>query len=200
MVTMFSDVLIHSFINILLAVLLDLLIGDPPNWPHPIRFIGWMIAKIEKFVRRNINNLYFGGLILMAGTIFATVMPVLFIKAIIHPTFFRIIEIYLLYTCLASKCLAQEGLKVKKTLDDNDIVMARKQLSYLVGRDTTTLDAPEITRGVVETIAENTIDGVIAPLFYMILGSFFGISVVFALAYKVVNTLDSMVGYIHPPY
>lgn len=187
-------------INIGIAIVLDLLIGDPPDWPHPIRLIGWIIARIEKWVRQNMKNLVVGGFLLLLGSILCVVLPVMILKAIIPPTFFRIIEIYLLYTCLASKCLAVEALKVKFSLENEPIEASRKQLSYLVGRDTRTLSEQEVTRGVVETVAENTIDGVLAPLFYMLIGAPFGLSLYFVLIYKVINTLDSMVGYIHPPY
>ncbi len=91
-------------------------------------------------------------------------------------------------------------MKVKKALDSGNLDSARLKLSYLVGRDTKSLSQSDVTRGVVETVAENTIDGVLAPLFYMIIGIPFGLSLEFALIYKVVNTLDSMVGYIQPPY
>ena len=187
-------------IHIGIAIVLDLLIGDPPDWPHPIRLIGWIIARIEKWVRRNVKNLFVGGFFLLMGSIVSVILPVMILKAIIPPTFFTIIEIYLLYTCLASKCLAVEALKVKYSLENEPIEASRKQLSYLVGRDTSTLSAQEVTRGVVETVAENTIDGVLAPLFYMLIGVPFGLSLYFVLIYKVINTLDSMVGYVHPPY
>ena len=187
-------------INIGIAILLDFFIGDPPNWPHPIRFFGWIIVRIERWVRRNFKNLYLGGFILLFGSILCVVGPIIVLKAIIPPYFFRGIEIYLLYTCLASRCLAEEALKVKMSLETGTIEASREQLSYLVGRDTSQLEASEITRGVVETVAENTIDGVLAPLFYMLFGVPFGISLYLVLIYKVINTLDSMVGYIHPPY
>lgn len=186
--------------NIGIAILLDFLIGDPPDWPHPIRFIGWIIAGIERWVRKVIRNLYIGGYILLIGSIIGALLPVLLMKAIIPPFLFNFIEIYLLYTFLASRCLSDEANKVKKALDSGDLDLARLKLSYLVGRDTKSLSLSDVTRGVVETVAENTIDGVLAPLFFMIIGLPFGLSLEFALIYKVVNTLDSMVGYIHPPY
>ncbi len=187
-------------INIGIAILLDLLIGDPPDWPHPIRYFGWIIGNIEKWVRGHIKNLYLGGFLLLFGSIIGALIPVLFMKTIIPPFLYTFIEIYLLYTFLASRCLSDEARKVKYALDSEDIQSARQKLSYLVGRDTKSLSQSEVTRGVIETVAENTIDGVLAPLFFMILGIAFGLSLEFALIYKVVNTLDSMVGYIHPPY
>jgi adenosylcobinamide-phosphate synthase len=188
------------YITIGIAMLLDLLIGDPPNWPHPIRFFGWIIANIEKWIRKGIKNLYIGGFLLLMGSIVGALLPVLLMKAIIPPFLFTFIEIYLLYTFLASRCLTDEAMKVKKALDSGDLESARFKLSYLVGRDTKSLSQSDVTRGVVETVAENTIDGVLAPLFYMIIGIPFGLSLELALIYKVVNTLDSMVGYIQPPY
>jgi len=187
-------------INIGIAIILDLLIGDPPDWPHPIRFFGWIIGNVEKWVRKVIKNLYIGGFLLLFGSLIGALVPILLMKFIIPPFLYKFIEIYLLYTFLASRCLSDEARKVKKVLDSGDIQSARQKLSYLVGRDTKSLSQSEVTRGVVETVAENTIDGVLAPLFFMILGIPFGLSIEFALIYKVVNTLDSMVGYIHSPY
>lgn len=187
-------------INIGIAILLDLLIGDPPNWPHPIRFFGWIIANIENWVRKHMKNLYLGGFLLLFGSITCVLLPVLLLKAIIPPLFYNFIEIYLLYTFLASRCLSDEASKVKIALDSGDYESARLMLSYLVGRDTKSLSKSDIMRGVVETVAENTIDGVLAPLFYMLIGVPFGLSLELALIYKVVNTLDSMVGYVQPPY
>lgn len=187
-------------LNIGIAILLDLLIGDPPNWPHPVRFIGWVIAKLEKWIRTHVKQLYFGGFCLLIGTAVVVLMPIVLIKAIIPPAFFDLFAIYMLYTSLAAKCLADEAIKVKASLDRGDIEKARTELSYLVGRDTDGLSQAEITRGVVETVAENTVDGVLAPLFYMICGAPFGLSVHFVIFYKLVNTLDSMVGYKQAPY
>ncbi len=187
-------------INIGIAILLDLLIGDPPNWPHPIRFFGWIIAKLEKVVRKHIKNLYMGGFLLLLSSIVCALLPVLLLKAIIPPFLYNFIEIYWLYTFLASRCLADEARKVKRELDRGDLESARIKLSYLVGRDTKTLSESDVTRGVIETVAENTIDGVLAPLFFMIIGIPFGLSVELTLIYKMINTLDSMVGYIQPPY
>lgn len=185
------------WLNILIAMVLDFIIGDPPNWPHPVRFIGWVISHIEKIIRLRIRNLKVGGVILCMGTLVMVLAPIMIFRMFAHPTLYRIFEIYILYTCLASRCLAKEGLHVKNTLATGNIVGARQALSYLVGRDTAHLDAGEITRGVIETVSENTIDGVLAPLFYMFLGVPFGLSMPFAVIYKTVNTLDSMVGYTH---
>ncbi|MGL5578855.1 MAG: adenosylcobinamide-phosphate synthase CbiB, partial [Fusobacteriaceae bacterium] len=114
-------------------------------------------------------------------------------------------EILLLYTTLATRCLGDEGKRVYGILEKDDIALARKELSYLVSRDTASLDENQIIRGTLETISENSVDGVIAPMFYAFLGSFIsvgGVSLALPLAmtYKAVNTLDSMVGYKNERY
>lgn len=187
-------------LNIGIAIGLDLLIGDPPNWPHPIRLMGWGIRKLEKQLRKLKLNLYGAGVILLLAMISGVVLSVQLLKFISHPIFFNIIQIYLLYTCLAARCLADEALKVKHVLGSGDLSLARKQISYLVGRDTHTLNETDITKATIETVSENTIDGVLAPLFYMLMGIPMGLSLEFVMIYKVVNTLDSMVGYVQQPY
>lgn len=176
---------------------MDLIIGDPPNWPHPVRFIGWVISHLEKGIRKHVKNLSVGGFILGILTLMIVLAPIFILRRVAHPTFYSVFEIYILYTCLASKCLAKEAINVKKKLESGHIEDARIALSYLVGRDTQHLEADEITRGVIETVSENTIDGVLAPMFYMFLGLPLGMAMPFAVIYKTINTLDSMVGYTH---
>lgn len=187
-------------LNIGIAIVLDLLIGDPPDWPHPIRFIGRVITGLERWTRAHVSQLYLGGFLLLFGTVTIVLVPIILMQVMLPPTFFNLFSIYLLYASLASKCLFLEAIKVKTSLDENALERARVQLSYLVGRDTSELTKADITRGVVETVSENTVDGVLAPLFYMLLGAPFGISVYLVWVYKVVNTLDSMVGYKQAPY
>lgn len=187
-------------LNIVLAVILDRLIGDPPNWPHPVRFYGRLIAVLEKFIRAHIQNLKLGGYLLLIGSILSVLIPFEILSAILPSILFNIISIYILFTSLASKCLSNEAKKVAKALEEDDIALARLQLSYLVGRDTQNLSKDEVSRGVIETVAENSVDGVLAPLFMMMIGLPMGLSVEFAMIYKIVNTLDSMVGYIQQPY
>jgi len=190
-------------ILLLIVVALDYILGDPPNWPHPIRLIGIIISRYEKMIRKSEMNLKVGGFILVLlslSTVLIVTTLILKTAQIIHPLLKIIITIYLLYTSIAAKCLDIEAKKIYKAVNKNDIEESRKKLSYLVGRDTTQLSFEEVIRGVVETIAENTIDGVLAPLFYIIIGFYFGAPVQFALGYKVINTLDSMVGYIQEPY
>ena len=185
---------------ILLAIVLDWILGDPYTWPHPVRFFGWWIRKLESFVRNNFKNLYRGGAVLL---ILALAMPLVFLvlfNRILPSSFVMVINIYLLYASLAAKCLKDEAIKVKKLIDADALEASKKELGYLVGRDTNNLTKPQVLRGIIETVSENTVDGILAPLFYMLLGSPFGLSVYFVIAYKIINTLDSTIGYLQAPY
>lgn len=194
----------NYFYILLIAVFLDFVLGDPPTWPHPIRFIGWMIRRFENLIRKQrVINLKVGGFLLVLlslSTVFIISTLLLLIAGLIHPMAKLVVSIYLIYTSLAAKCLAVEVKKVYKSLMDDDIKMSRKLLSYLVGRDTSELSKNEVTRAAIETVAENTVDGVLAPLFYFMVGILIGMPVELMVIYKVVNTLDSMVGYIQEPY
>lgn len=187
-------------LNIGIAIVLDLLIGDPPDWPHPIRFIGRVITGLERWIRAHVSQLYLGGFLLLTGTVTIVLVPIVLMHVMLPPLFFNLVSVYLLFASMASKCLFLEAMKVKTSLDEGDLEKARVQLSYLVGRDTKALAEVDITRGVVETVSENTVDGILAPLFYMLIGAPFGLSVYLVWLYKVVNTLDSMVGYKQAPY
>lgn len=108
---------------------------------------------------------------------------------------FLIVNSFIIYTTLATKCLKDEAVKIYNVLKSGDIKESRKQLSYIVGRDTSNLNEAEIIRATVETVAENTVDGIISPIFYVFIGG-----APLAMAYKAVNTLDSMVGYKNDKY
>lgn len=192
-----------SRILLIIVIVLDFILGDPPNWPHPIRYIGWSISRYEKAIRRSKINLKIGGFLLVLlslGTTLIVTTLALKLTTYIHPLLGIIFTVYFLYACIAAKCLDVEAKKVHSAVLEKDIEKSRKKLSYLVGRDTTQLSFEQIIKGVVETVAENTVDGVLAPLFYMVIGLYFGAPVQFALGYKVINTLDSMVGYLQEPY
>lgn len=194
--------------DVLTAYILDLIFGDPYWFPHPVRFIGWLIKKTEKFLRSLLgktkkNAEIFAGMWLMLLVVLVTFCIVFFIlklSALIHPYLFHILNIYFIYSSIASKCLADEAKKVYEVLLKKDIVAARERLAMLVGRQTEHLNEEEIIRGVVETTAENTVDGIISPLFYAILGSLFGIGAPLVYAFKAISTLDSMVGYMNDKY
>lgn len=186
-------------IELTLGFLLDLIIGDPQNPIHPIRLIGSLCKKTEEIFRSIFKkNLKLAGFL----TWIVDILIVYFISNLIVQLSFRIHYILgilvsgiIIYFCIASKALKVEGLKVVKFLVEDDIDGARKQLSFIVGRDTKNLDREGILRAVIETIAENLSDGVIAPIFYVgLLGA------PFALCYKAINTMDSMFGYKNEKY
>ncbi|HCW53590.1 MAG TPA: adenosylcobinamide-phosphate synthase [Clostridium sp.] len=182
-----------------IGFILDLIIGDPNNPVHPVRIIGRLCSFLEKIMRRIFkNSLKLAGLIVWILTVAVTFLVTYLIvyAAKKFNVYFGIaLEGILIYFCISSKGLVVEGRKVIKYLLKNDIEGARKQLSYIVGRDTQSLDEKGIVRAVVETIAENMSDGVIAPIFY---AGIFGAPL--AMAYKAVNTMDSMFGYKNDKY
>ena len=182
------------------AILLDRLLGDPPNWPHPVRLIGWGITQTESLIRKSKMNLKVGGVMLVITILTGVLVIISGLRVILPPLLFYGVSAYLFYTCLAARCLADEANRIHRSLEQGDLPEARKWLGMIVGRDTEGLSEPEVTRGVVETVSENTVDGVLAPLFYMLIGVPWGLSLELGMLYKAVNTLDSMVGYLHPRY
>jgi len=175
----------------LLAYITDLIIGDPFKF-HPIIIIGNTIKKIEKSIYK---DKYFNGFLLLLFTILIFIIPIYIIRNTTFTFIFLILKYYIIYSLIATKSLYKETLKVVDALKKNNIKEAKKLLSYVVSRDTTMLNEQQIKKALIETISENTIDGVIAPLFYLALGAKFGIDMELLVAYKIVNTLDSMVGY-----
>lgn len=181
-----------------IGLVLDFIIGDPNNPFHPVRIIGALGIKLENITRRIFKNLKISGFVTWLGVILITFLVNLLIVRLafnISNIFGIIIEGILLYFCISSKGLKVEGLKVIKVLESGDIEGARKQLSYIVGRDTKVLDEEGIIRAVIETVAENTSDGIIAPLLFGALGG-----APLAMTYKAVNTCDSMFGYKNDKY
>ncbi len=183
------------------AFLMDFALGDPPSMPHPVRIIGAYISSFEKYLRRlaksEFSTKVMGVLLLITTVGLSYLLPWYILKLAggINPYLYHIVNILLMYTCIAARCLSDEGMRIYKTLEAGDLEKSRKMLSMIVGRDTGSLEVSGITRGAVETVAENTSDGVIAPLFYMFIGG-----APLAMAYKAVNTLDSMVGYKNDRY
>lgn len=143
-----------------------------------------------------------GGILMLAvtATTFLAAFLILKIAWLIHPIAYHIVNIYLIYTALATKCLAVEAGKVHEALATSDLAEARKRVGMLVGRETEHLNEGEITRAVIETTAENTVDGIVSPLFYATIGTFFGLGAPLAYAFKAISTLDSMVGYMNDKY
>jgi len=187
---------------LLFAVILDFLFGDPYFIPHPIVYIGKLISYYEKIIRKALP-LKIGGFVLTIGTIITVTFILTIVVEVakeINIIIYYCILIYLIYTSLAAKCLKSEAMKIHNELIDKNILNARKYLSYIVGRDTTNLNEEEIIRGTVETVSENTIDGVLAPMIYLLIGLLIGYPVQMVFIYKTINTLDSMVGYKVEPY
>ena len=178
---------------VILGFLLDCAVGDPYNIPHPIKLIGRLIGTLEKLVRKRMKNLRLGGVILgMTVILLSTAVPLALLLVCYHFSLIVgiVAETVLCCYMLAARCLCRESMKVCRAAESGDTEAARKAVSMIVGRDTAVLDRDGIMRAAVETVAENTSDGVTAPLFYMGLGGAVG-----AFFYKSVNTMDSMIGY-----
>ncbi|XMB85778.1 adenosylcobinamide-phosphate synthase CbiB [Mycoplasmatota bacterium WC44] len=181
---------------IVLAVFLDLMIGDPLWFPHPIIYIGKIISFYERKLYHK-DKKFFGFLMVLLTliTVYGIFEIILFLSSMINIEDY--VVVFFLFTSLATNSLAKAAKEVYKS---GSLKEARIKLSYIVGRETATLNEQEIIRGTIETVAENTIDGVIAPLFYMIIGQAFGIPVQAVFLYKTINTLDSMIGYKNDKY
>ena len=183
------------FIKIWIAYVLDLIFGDPQNVVHPVQVIGKIISAGEKVLLRK-KYKFLAGAVLNIFTVSITyTLMYLISKSVKISVFFMSIEIYLMYTIFSINSLAREGNRVYRIMKEGDIEKARKDLSYLVSRDTEMMDEKMIIRSTMETISENTVDGIVAPMFYMFLGG-----MPLAMAYKAINTLDSMVGYKNEKY
>lgn len=176
-----------------LSYALDLAIGDPPTWPHPVRWIGAAISRGEAGLRARVSDEYWAGVLLALSVIAAAYGAAsLMLGAAWRLSAFTgaATSAWLLYTTLSVKSLAVETRRVAVALESGDLPGARRALSMIVGRDTGHLDEPEIVRAAVECVAESAVDGVISPLFYAVIGG-----PALALGYKAVNTLDSMIGH-----
>jgi adenosylcobinamide-phosphate synthase len=195
-------------IIVCLASILDYLLGDPWSWIHPVQVMGWIINKYSQRVINHISQKLIrkiAGIILGLGLIGSSAIIswlVIYLATEINYYLGITLQVILLASCFAGKSLRLAAEDVLKPLQENDLNSARHRLSLYVGRDTVNLSKPEILRAVLETIAENTTDGVTAPLFYALLGAFLPVigCVPMAIAYKAVSTLDSMIGYQKEPY
>jgi len=178
------------------AYLIDCFAGDPEWFPHPVRLIGIIIAKGERVVRRcgaGPHRELLAGTALTAGVVTSsyyltrTVIRLAYRKSRLlgYST-----ELLIAWTCLAARNLRQEAQAVSDALRDEDLLRARARLGRIVGRDTHSLDENEISRALIETLAESASDGVVAPILYLAVGG-----VPLAMAYKAINTLDSMIGH-----
>ena len=186
-----------TFLSILLGVLFDLLFGDPRFLPHPVRAIGWLIAVLEKGFRRAFpatprGEAAGGACLVLLVCLLSAGIPagLLALGFWLNPYVYLALSALFCWQTLAARDLQKESCKVYRALRAGDIEGARAAVSMIVGRDTSVLDESGIARAAVETVAENTSDGVIAPLFFLFIGGAVG-----GLFYKAVNTMDSMIGY-----
>ncbi|SIQ66376.1 adenosylcobinamide-phosphate synthase CbiB [Paenibacillus macquariensis] len=183
------------------AYLLDLIIGDPRWLPHPVIGMGNGIKRLEKIIRKYVSRpakLKQAGIlfpVLIVGGAYLITWAVLRGLYLIHPWLATGVEIFLIATTIATKGLKDAGMEVYSHLNRGDLPAARLSLGMIVGRDTAHLDEPEIVRGTVETVAENIVDAIVSPLFFALIGG-----APLAMAYRAVNTLDSMVGYKNDKY
>ena len=191
-----------TLIAIVAGFILDLIFGDPHSLPHPICLIGNLISFLERNLRKvfgfsNTGLLFGGGVLVLVviSTCFALPYALLYLAGMVNPWLAFALETLMFYQIFATKCLRDESMKVYYALQKGDLDEARLMLSWIVGRDTKNLSEAEVTKGAVETIAENTADGIIAPMFYMFLGG-----APLAFLYKGINTMDSMVGYKNEKY
>ena len=210
------SMLLYVFeLQLLCAITLDLIIGDPRWFPHPVRIIGWFCGRFETLSRRVFANKQLAGVVTVASVlavVFALVAILLQAGALISPLLVDGLAIFLLYTSIAARDLIRHSREVFTGLQEEGeagLRSGRQAVAMIVGRDTATLNRAGVIRACVETVAENMVDGVVAPLFYAVLGAivapFLSLNPLvsaafFALGYKAVNTMDSMFGYKNEKY
>lgn len=194
--------MIISLFALLIGYILDLIFGDPYSFPHIIRVIGNLISSIEKILRRifprsNKGEFISGILLVIIVTVIPTIVTIFILIACerISSYLRLVVESFICYQLLATRSLKDESMKVYKELKNNDLEGARYKVSMIVGRDTKELTEEGIIKATVETIAENTSDGIIAPIIYIIIGG-----TPLGVFYKAINTMDSMVGYKNEKY
>ena len=189
-------------VSIFSGFLLDCLLGDPLSRAHPVVLMGKLISFLEKALRPRFPKTPRGER--TAGTVLAILVPLisasigfllLYICWCIHPWVYFVLSAFLCWQCFAARCLMTESKKVVFCLEKEGLEAGRRQVAMLVGRDTERLSEEQVIKAAVETVAENTSDGVVAPLCWMILFGAVG-----GLFYKAVNTMDSMVGYKNDRY
>jgi adenosylcobinamide-phosphate synthase len=183
---------------LLAAFLLDLIAGDPRWLPHPVKGIGLLALQTEALLRRAVLPLRLAGilavLIVVGGSAGIAGLLVM-LAAKVHPWAGMAMAVYLMYSCFAVKDLGDHAVAVEHALESGDVDLARQKVSFLVGRDTASLTPSGIALAATESVAENSVDGVTAPLFYALL-----LGPVGAIAYKAINTLDSTFGYKNERY
>ena len=187
--------------HLAVSYVIDLAVGDPRRFPHPIRWIGALVTRMESVfydpqnspLQQRIAGFAFW-LAVVAAT-GAAAIALIDVSFFLHPWFGEAVMIWAGYTVLSTRSLHQESAAVAEALRAGNLPLARERLSWIVSRDTSQLEEKEILRALVETVSENFSDGVAAPLFFLALGG-----PVCAMVYKAVNTMDSMVGYLNERY
>lgn len=190
---------LESVLLVLGALALDAALGDPRGLPHPVRGLGRLIARAERALRaRYPSRERAGGVALVLGVVggtFAATWGVIHLAGLVHPWAARGAEVVAIYWSLAPRDLWRHAARVSGALGRGDLAEAKRGVAMMVGRDVEPLDEKGVTRATIESVAENTVDGVTAPLCFALLGGG-----PLAMAYRAVNTLDSMVGYRIEPY
>lgn len=196
-------ILPYHISSFLIGFLIDMVLGDPYWLPHPIRLIGNLISKLEDVLLNNHSNLSDKSkrrrgsllvvIVLLLTGITTTAILVLAYK--LHFIVGILVESVMTYQILATKCLKTESMKVYQKLVEGDVSGARYAVSMIVGRDTASLNEEGIIKAAVETVAENSSDGVIAPMLYLAIGG-----PILGFLYKAINTMDSMIGYKNDKY
>lgn len=202
-------------LQLLFAIIFDLIIGDPRWFPHPVRIIGWFCGCFEPLARRLFVSKRLAGVATVAvvlTVVFVLISILLQLGALISPLLVDGLAIFLLYTSIAVRDLIRHSREVFTGLQEEGeagLGAGRRAVAMIVGRDTATLDRAGVIRACVETVAENMVDGVVAPLFYAVMGAiaaqFLALNPLvsaafFAMGYKAVNTMDSMFGYKNEKY
>jgi len=184
--------------QIFVAFILDMILGDPHGYPHPVKIIAKLATRIESFSRSRIHNQQIAGLLTTSSVVlfcFGSTYLIISLLTMLHPLAGDLGSIFFIYTSLSIRNLFDESRPIFSFLKKEQLSEARKTLANIVGRDTQNLKEEEVVRATVETVAESTVDGIIAPLFYAVLG---GAPLV--ITYKAISTMDSLFGYKNKKY
>ena len=188
-----------NVVALLIGVVMDLVVGDPERLLHMVQIFGGVISLLEEPLYKNrYHRVFNGGVLVVLTLVICTGVPLVVLWALrrfLHPLLYALWGGVICWQCLAAKSLKDESDLVRVPLEQHDLEKARKMVGRIVGRDTNALDEAGVARAAVETVAENTSDGVIAPLLYLAVGG-----PVLGCFYKAVNTMDSMIGYKNDKY
>ena len=194
------DWIFWNIVALLIGVIMDLVAGDPERLIHMVQIFGFVIQLLDEalYKKSRYHRVFWGGVLVVITLVICTGIPALVLWLLwrfFHPLLYALWGGVLCWQCLAAKSLRDQSDLVRVPLEEHDLEKARKMVARIVGRDTDALDEEGVARAAVETVAENTSDGVIAPLFYLALGG-----PVLGCFYKAVNTMDSMIGYKNTRY